>query len=93
MDASQTSDFILSFIRKSNLNFSLTEFPFYVSIMLKKSFIKNKDGSSRSPTLENNSNNFEDSQQVLKNSHQHGILLPQNGDIHEQDPVSAQVPP
>lgn len=45
MDANQTCDLILIYIKKSNLNWNITESPFFVSITLKKSFIKNKDGS------------------------------------------------
>ena len=45
MDANQTCDLLLSYIKKSNLNWSITESPFSVSVTLKKTFIKNKDGS------------------------------------------------
>ena len=55
MDAYEISDFILSLIKKSNLNFSLSESPFSVSIDIKKTFIKNKDGSTRSSNIPENS--------------------------------------
>ena len=45
MDANQTCEILMSYIKKSNLNWSITESPFSVSITLKKSFIKKKDGS------------------------------------------------
>ena len=88
MDASQRSDLILSLIRKSNLNFSLTESPFSVSILIKKSFIKNKDGSFRTPTMEQSE--FQGSQHLLRNSQHHGMHLPQHVDAREGDPP--QVP-
>ena len=47
MDAAQTCETLLSLVKKSNLNFSLSESPFSVSMTIKKTFIKNIDGSSR----------------------------------------------
>jgi hypothetical protein len=52
MDALQTSDFILNVIRKSNLNFSISESPFSVSITMKKTFIKEKNGTPRTPNFD-----------------------------------------
>ena len=52
MDANQTSDVLLNLIRKSNLNFKIDESPFTLSITIRKSFIKNKDGTLRRSGLE-----------------------------------------
>ena len=54
MDASETSDWILSLIKKSNLNFSLSESPFSVSINIKKTFIKDKNGNPRPSNIPEN---------------------------------------
>ena len=53
MDASQTCDQVLQFIKKSNLNYYLSESAFSVSIEIQKTFISNKDGSFRVSKLEN----------------------------------------
>ena len=45
MDAKETCDSVLTYIKKSNLNWNIVESPFSVTITLRKSFIKNKDGS------------------------------------------------
>ena len=55
MDATQTCELVLSYIKKSNLNWSIAESPFTVTVTLKKSFIKNKDGSSRESGLDKSS--------------------------------------
>ena len=47
MDPNQTCDLLLSYLKKSNLNFSLSESPFAATIYLKKSFIVDKHGVSR----------------------------------------------
>ena len=51
MDASQTSDLLITYVKKSNLNFSLNESPFAFSISIKKTFIKDKDGKPRNSQL------------------------------------------
>ena len=51
MDPFQTCDLLLSYIKKSNLNFSLNESPFAVSVSIKKTFVKNKNGTIRHPSL------------------------------------------
>ena len=61
MDAYQTSEVLLSYIKMSNLNFSLVESPFGVTITLKKSFIKNQDGSLRRSGLNNHPSSFQQS--------------------------------
>ena len=45
MDARNTSDLLLSLVKKSNLNFSIKESPFSVLISIRKSFIKLNYGS------------------------------------------------
>ena len=57
MDPNQTCEFILNQIKTSNLNYTLTETPFAVTLNIKKSFIKEKSGSVRSSGV--SSTNFE----------------------------------
>ena len=49
MDAKQTSETILSYIKKSNLNYFAQESPFSVTINIRKTFIKDQDGILLSP--------------------------------------------
>ena len=51
MDPFHTCEILLSYVRKSNLNFSLYESPFSVSLSIKKAFIKHQNGSVRSSKL------------------------------------------
>jgi hypothetical protein len=51
MDATQTCDSLLNHLKTTNLNWNLVESPFSVTINVKKSFIKNKDGRSRTSRL------------------------------------------
>ena len=51
MDANQTCEILLSLVKKSNLNFSLSESPFSVSLTIKKTFIKDKNGVSRASNI------------------------------------------
>ena len=51
MDAYQTFELVLSCVKNSNLNFLLNESPFAASITIKKSFIKNQDGSVRAANI------------------------------------------
>ena len=53
MDAMKTYDFLLSLVKKTNLNFSITESPFSVSFRIIKSFIKLRNTMHRTETLEN----------------------------------------
>ena len=46
MDAKETCETVLSYIKKSNLNWNIVESPFSVTVTIRKSFIKNKNGSS-----------------------------------------------
>ena len=50
MDPAQISDILLTKIKKSNLNFNLSETPFAVSINIKKSFIRDKNGAPIYPS-------------------------------------------
>ena len=52
MDANQTNVLLLNIIRKSNLNFNIQESPFSITVTLRKSFIKEKNGSLRCSGLE-----------------------------------------
>ena len=47
MDANLTCKQILKYIKLSNLNFNIVESLFSATITLKKTFIKNKDGTYR----------------------------------------------
>ena len=60
MDPIKICDFLLSKIKNSNLNFALSETPFAVSICIKKSFIRDKNGSPKYPA-----SNFSESQTFL----------------------------
>ena len=51
MDAHQACELLLQLVRKSNLNYLISESAFSVSLQIKKTFIKNKDGSSRSSQI------------------------------------------
>ena len=51
MDAHQACELLLQLVRKSNVNYLLSESAFSVSLQIKKTFLKNKDGSLRSSQL------------------------------------------
>ena len=53
MNANQTCDHVLNFVKNSNLNYSINESPFSVTISIKKSFIKDKSGCVRGPKIDN----------------------------------------
>ena len=48
MDAFQSCELLLKYVKNSNLNFSLNESPFSVSLSIRKSFVKDKFGAERS---------------------------------------------
>ena len=48
---SETCARLINFIKKSKLNFSLLESPFAVSISVKKSFIKDRTGTTKFPLI------------------------------------------
>ena len=62
MDSNQNCEIILSNLKKSNLNFSLSESPFAVTIDIKKSFIKDHHGVSRTSGFSDK--NFETATEV-----------------------------
>ena len=49
IDPSDICEKLISFVRKSNLNFHISESPFAVTINVKKTFIKDKNGVERLP--------------------------------------------
>ena len=49
MDAKNTADVIISFIKKSNLNYQIQESPFSLLINIRKSYIRNKNGDDLLP--------------------------------------------
>ena len=51
MEASKTCDLLITYVKKSNLNFCLNESPFAISISIKKTFVKDKNGISRNSKL------------------------------------------
>ena len=53
MDANKTCKIVLKYVKKSNLNWSLTESPFSVTINVKKSFIKDQHGVFRTSEIVN----------------------------------------
>ena len=61
----ETCDILLSYVKKSNLNFQLNESPFAATIEIKKSFIKNKDGSARLPCFEEVPRSIRHENQIL----------------------------
>ena len=50
MDPFQTCELLLTHVRSSNLNYSLNESPFSVSLSIRKSFIKDKNGVEQVPS-------------------------------------------
>ena len=54
MNANQTCDQVLNFVKNSNLNYSINESPFSVTISIKKTFIKDKSGCVRGPKIGEN---------------------------------------
>ena len=50
MDPNKICDVLLTYIKNSKLNFNLSETPFAVSINLKKSFIRDRNGAPKYPT-------------------------------------------
>ena len=51
MDPVTTCDRILSYLKQSNLNFYLSESPFSASVVIRKTFIKENNGSFRTSGL------------------------------------------
>ena len=54
MDANTAVDMIVSTVKNSNLNFFVQESPFSLQINIRKTFIKNKDGTILQPIIKQN---------------------------------------
>ena len=54
MDANNAVDMIVSTVKNSNLNFFVQESPFSLQINIRKTFIKNKDGTILQPIIKQN---------------------------------------
>ena len=50
MDMMKTTEVILSFVKKSNLNYQIQESPFSIAINLRKTFVKNRKGDDLQPS-------------------------------------------
>ena len=71
MDPFQTCDSLLSSVKSSNLNFSLIETPFSVTLTIRKSFVKDKNGFVRKSIfggISQQNCHVLDEKQLLKNS-------------------------
>ena len=68
MDANNVADMIVASVKKSNLNFIIQESPFSLSINLRKSFVKNKNGNIISPPVSSMQNDTEvkEASEILK---------------------------
>ena len=67
MDPFQTCDLLLSLVKNSNLNFSLSESPFSVSLSIKKSFIRKANGILRASNIcEFSSQGLKEENKILK---------------------------
>ena len=62
MDPVTACDLLISYLKKSNLNFQIVETPFAARIEIRKTFIKDKTGISRTSDLahDNSSELFEE---------------------------------
>ena len=54
MDANSAVDVIISTVKNSNVNFILQESPFSLQINIRRTFIKNNDGTILQPIIEQN---------------------------------------
>jgi predicted nucleic acid-binding Zn-ribbon protein len=77
MNASRTCETLLSNLKTSNLNYSLCESPFGVKLEIKKSFIREKDGTVRSSGL------FHDSKLLLDENKSLSLALAAQGYDHQ----------
>ena len=64
IDAYQTWEHVLKYIKISKLNFAVTVFPFSAPINTKKPFIKNKNGSTRTSGIETVQEGFYNRQEL-----------------------------
>ena len=75
IDLSQTCDLLLSYVKKSNLNFSLNESPFAVSISIKKTYVKDKNGTLRQPLFGIDNVVKKENQNTLEENRSLNLLL------------------
>ena len=70
MDAFQTCEILMNHVKRSNLNFSLNESPFSVSLSIRKTFVRDRNGVERNSTFSGVSlqdNYIVDEKQTLEN--------------------------
>ena len=102
MHASNTFDRLLQEIRSSNLNFQLQESPFSAQISIKKSLVKEKNGSFRHPpvisckdakikALETRANYLEKELESILHIPDYRMILPQSWKYHHQARIIAYV--
>ena len=65
LNPSDACDVLLSYVKRSNLNFQISESPFSVNIEIKKSFIRNKNGVERSASFDDISDTLKHENQLL----------------------------
>ena len=65
LNPSDACDVLLSYVKRSNLNFQISESPFSVNVEIKKSFITNKNGVERSASFDDNSDTLKHENQLL----------------------------
>ena len=76
MDASQTSEIVLKYVKKTNLNFNIVKSPFSFTVTIKNSFIKNQDGILQTSVFQESSASI-DQQHSLTLIKNHNILSPE----------------
>ena len=75
MDTNSAVNVIVSTVKSSNLNFLIQESPFSLQITLRKTFIKNKNGTTLQPFRENNNTcEFEQKVQIEKLQQENSAL-------------------
>ena len=84
MDAFQTCEILMNHVKRSNLNFSLNESPFSVSLSIRKTFVKDRNGVERNSGVSLQDNYIVDEKQTLENENKSlKLLLIQHE--HEKD--------
>jgi hypothetical protein len=82
MDAAEVYEYLVSCVKNSNLNFTLFESPFSVSIQIRKTFIKDKDGTPRtSKKVRNFAEESNDDRKQLEDE----IKSPRNAAAEQED--------
>ena len=80
MDPVATCDLLLSYLKLSNLNFHLAESPFSAYIEIRKTFIKDKNGSYRTSCLPASMQG--DEKKVIEANHE--ALIKEKGALQNQ---------